>query len=90
MFTLIIFWYEGQAFYLYEQKMTIFKTLYLINIESCEAMTSSTCYFEYSRGLVQKCFAKKYEISKFPNFLITYPIFIIFALFCGESFYPFF
>ena len=53
---------------------------------NCEAMTSPTHSFEYSKGLVKKCFPKKCEISKCHNFLISYPIFIIFAPICGEIF----
>ena len=36
--------------------------------------------------LVKKCFPKKCEISKCHNFLISYPIFIIFAPICREIF----
>ena len=34
----------------------------------------------------QEMFSKKCEISKCHNFLISYPIFIIFAPICGEIF----
>ena len=53
---------------------------------NCEAMTSPTRSFEYSQGLVKKCFPKKYEILICHNFLISYPIFIIFAPICREIF----
>ena len=45
---------------------------------NCEAMTSPNLSFEYSQGLVKKYFPIKCEISKCHNFLISYPIFIIF------------
>ena len=38
------------------------------------------------KGLVKKCFPKKCEISKCHNFLISYPIFIIFEPICREIF----
>ena len=53
---------------------------------NCEAMTSPTHSFEYSWGLVKKCFPEKIEISKCHNFLISYPIFIIFAPICRDIF----
>ena len=50
-------------------------------------MTSSTRSFEYSPGLVKKCFPKKmWEISKCHIFLISHPIFIIFSLFYRKKF----
>ena len=55
-------------------------------VENCEGMTSSTRSFEYSWGLVKKCFPKKFEISKCHNFLISYPIFIIFVPYCRGKF----
>ena len=55
-------------------------------MKNCEGMTSSTRSFEYSQGLVKKCFLKKCETSKCHNFLIFQPIFIKFSLFCSENF----
>ena len=66
--------------------MKIFKTLCMICMANCEAMTSPTHSFEYSLGLVKKCFPKICEISKCHNFVISYPIFIIFAPICREFF----
>ena len=66
--------------------MKIFKISCIIYMTNCEAMTSPTHSFEYSEGLVKKCFPKKWEISKCHNFLISYPIFIMFAPICGEIF----
>ena len=55
-------------------------------MKNCEGTTSSTRSFEYSEGLVKKCFLKKCEILKCHNFLISYPIFIIFAPIYGKNF----
>ena len=68
-------------------KYEIFVISIMKCVENCEEMTSSTHSFEYSYGLVKKCFPKECEISKCHNFLISYPIFIIFAPFCRENLY---
>ena len=70
-------------------KYEIFVISIMKCVENCEEMTSSTHSFEYSYGVVKKCFPKECEISKCHNFLISYPIFIIFAPFCRENFVSF-
>ena len=56
--------------------------LYMKWIENCEGMTIiNLLYLNIQQGLVKKCFPKRsWESAKCHNFLISYPIFIIFAL----------
>ena len=55
-------------------------------MENCEAMTSLPHSFAYSYRLVNKCFLKICETSKFHNLLIFQLIFIRFSLLCLKNF----
>ena len=60
--------------------------LYTNYMRKGETMTSSTHSFEYSYRLFKKCFVEK-KLQKFKiTFLIFYPIYINFSLFCSKSF----
>ena len=82
-----IFWYKDRCFYLYLEKNENFQN-FMYNIWQIvrrwhHQLTHLNIHI---KGLVKKCFPKKLEISKFHNFLISYPIFIIFAPICREIF----
>ena len=63
-----------------------FKILYTQCMENCQAMTSSTHSFAHSYLLFMKCFTENYKNSKFHIFLMFYPIYIKFSLFCSKLF----
>ena len=65
------------------QIVIYFYTKYM---ENCEAMRSSTHSFAYSYWVFKKYFVENYENSKFHIFLIFYPIYIKFSLFCSKCF----
>ena len=58
-------------------------------VENCETMTSLSHSFAYSYRLFKKYFVENNENYKFHIFLICYPIYIKFPLFCSKlySFY---
>ena len=80
----ILIW--GTYYHKFGQNIKIFKLLWTKYMASSEVMTSSTHSFAYSYRLVQKCFVKICETSKFHNFLIFQPIFITFSLLCLKIF----
>ena len=82
MFTLIHF-DMGICFYLYELKISKFHIQYIWKIVRGwhDQLTHLNIHKDWSRSV----FRKKCEISKCHIFLISYPIFIIFSLFCREK-----
>ena len=93
MFALIYFNIGTSCFYMFEQtKWKFSKVLYTKCMGNCEAMTSSTHSFAYihMNWLFKKCFVENYKNSKFNIFLIFYPIYINFSLFCSNFVYSFY
>ena len=81
-----IFWYGEMLLHVWAKQIKMFKILYTQCMENCQAMTSSTHSFAHSYPLLTKCFTANYENSQFHIFLMFYPIYIKFSLFCSKFF----